>query len=507
MTDPVRVRFAPSPTGLLHVGGLRSALFNWLLARKYDGTFILRIEDTDQKRYTRGSVRTIMESLLLIGLEWDEGPTRASLQKMQSNEDYDGAPDVGGSYGPYIQSLRLERYKQATEQLIASGHAYRCDCTPQRLEQVRQEQRARKEPPRYDLHCRFKKSGEVAPDQPHVVRFAMPREGRTTMHDLLRGKIEVDNGAQSDFVLLKSDNYPTYHLAAMVDDHDMQISHVMRAEEWLPSFPKHIQIYNAFGWEPPIFVHLPVILNPSGQGKMSKRKKKGANSIFVLEFRDAGYLPEALSNFLAFVGWAPGEGIEQEIFSIDKLIQAFSLEHINPAPAAFSYDKLDWMNGVYIRSLAVDDLAQRIYPFLIEAGLEVDTEVLKQITPDVQERIVTLRDAVELLDFLFIDKVTPDTGQLIGKGMDAASTIDALQKTRAAFVEMPTFDHDAIETTLRGLSNQIGLKPRKFFTPIRVAISGKKVAPPLFSSLQALGRERVLERLDAALALLDAVAS
>ena len=310
MTNSVRVRFAPSPTGLLHVGNLRSALFPWLFARKHNGAFILRIEDTDQKRYTPGGVRAIMEGLQWLGLNWDEGPDRASLRRMKSDEDYESAPDVGGPYGPYVQSLKLDRYKQAAESLIASGRAYRCDCSTERLDQLRKAQLARKETSRYDRLCRFKRPGEVDPGKPHVVRFAVPLEGQTVVHDLIRGEIVVDNQTQDDLVLLKSDGFPTYHLAALVDDHDMEISHVMRGEEWLPSLPRHLLIFQAFGWTPPAYLHLPVILSPSGKGKMSKRAAKAsAESIFVHEFREEGYLPEALRNFLALVGWAPGEGI------------------------------------------------------------------------------------------------------------------------------------------------------------------------------------------------------
>ncbi|HEY4720512.1 MAG TPA: glutamate--tRNA ligase, partial [Anaerolineae bacterium] len=336
----------------------------------------------------------------------------------------EGAPDGDGPFGPYIQSLRVKRHQAAAEELIANGKAYRCDCTAQRLAQMRTEQMARKEQTRYDRHCRFKPPGEVDPAKPHVVRLAVPLEGVTTVHDLIRGDITVDYSQLDDFVILKSDGFPTYHLAAMVDDHDMQITHVLRGDEWLPSLPRHYLIYQAFGWAPPIFAHLPVILNPSGKGKMSKRKATSADSIFVSEFRDEGYLPEALRNFLAFVGWAPGSGIEQEVFALDELIKLFSLEHVNPAPAAFPYEKLDWMNEQYIHVLPTEDLAQRIYPFLIEARVEVDVDRLMRITPDIRERITTLRDAVEATDFLFAESVSPDPRQLVGKGLTQEQTRD-----------------------------------------------------------------------------------
>jgi glutamyl-tRNA synthetase len=499
----VRVRFAPSPTGFLHVGGLRTALFNWLFAQKMGGTFILRIEDTDQKRFTPGGVKAIMESLWWLGLQWDEGPDKVGLRQMQTNEDFEGAPDVGGPFGPYIQSLKVKRHQAAAQELIEKGMAYRCDCTADRLAQVREEQKARKEQTRYDRHCRFKQPGEVDPYKPHVVRLAVPLEGQVVVRDLIRGDITVDYGQLDDFVILKSDGFPTYHLAAMVDDHDMQITHVLRGDEWLPSLPRHYLIYQAFGWEPPAFAHLPVILNPSGKGKMSKRKASSADSVFVTEFRDEGYLPEALRNFLALVGWAPGSGIEQEIFTLNELIDFFSLDHVNPAPAAFSYDKLDWMNGMYIRALPVNELAQRIYPFLIKAGVEVDVERLIQITPDIQERLVTLSDAVEATDFLFSETVSPDPKQLIGKGMTAEATRAVLQHAEQIISTFEPFEAEPLEHAFREAAEAAGMKPGPYFTPLRVAVTGKTVSPPLFGSIVALGREKTIERLKNAEGLLN----
>ncbi len=498
----VRVRFAPSPTGFLHVGGLRTALFNWLFARKHNGVFILRLEDTDQKRYTPGGVHAIMDGLLWLGLQWDEGPSRAELRQMQSNEDWEGAPDLGGLFGPYVQSLKVKRHQAAAEELIAKGMAYRCDCTPQRLEQVRKEQIANKQQSRYDRYCRFKPPGEVDPRKPHVVRLAVPLEGSTTVHDRIRGEIIVDYGQLDDFVILKSDGFPTYHLAAMVDDHDMQITHVLRGDEWLPSLPRHYLIYQAFGWEPPIFAHLPVILNPSGKGKMSKRKATSADSVFVTEFRDEGYLPEALRNFLAFVGWAPGSGIEKEVMPIEEMIDLFDLAHVNPAPAAFPYEKLDWMNEQYIHALPTDDLARRIYPFLIEAGVEVDTDRLLKITPEIRERITTLKDAVEATDFLFAKTVSPDPKQLVGKGMTKESTLAVLRQAEMILGTFEPFEAEPLENAFRAAAEAAGMKPGPFFTPIRVAVTGKTVSPPLFGSIAALGREKTIERVKNAQQLL-----
>jgi glutamyl-tRNA synthetase len=490
-----RVRFAPSPTGFLHVGGLRTALFNWLFAQKMHGTFILRIEDTDQKRFTPGGVKAIMESLWWLGLQWDEGPNRGELRQMQTNEDFEGAPDIGGPYGPYVQSLKVKRHQAAADELIALGKAYRCDCTAERLDQMRSEQMARKESTHYDRHCRFKQPGEVDPNKPHVVRLAVPLEGTTTVYDLIRGDITVDYTKLDDFVILKSDGFPTYHLAAMVDDHDMHITHVLRGDEWLPSLPKHALIYQAFGWEPPIFAHLPVILNPSGKGKMSKRKATSADSVFVTEFRDEGYLPEALRNFLAFVGWAPGSGIEKEIMPIEEMIDLFDLEHVNPAPAAFPYDKLDWMNGMYIRALPVDELAQRIYPFLINAGIEADLDRLIKITPDIRERLETLKDAVEATDFLFVETVSPDSKQLIGKGMTPEATLNVLKQAEDLISTFEPFEAAPLEHAFRAAAEAAGMKPGPYFSPLRVAVTGKTVSPPLFGSIVALGRAETIERL------------
>ena len=498
----VRVRFAPSPTGFMHVGGLRTALFNWLFARKMHGTFILRLEDTDQKRFTPGGVRAIMEALAWLGLPWDEGPSRAELRQMPTNEDWDGAPDVGGAFGPYIQSQRLPIYQQAVDELLAQGKAYRCDCPAARLAGMRQAQLARKESPHYDRRCRNKPAGEVDPARPHVVRIAVPLAGLTTVHDLIRGDITVDYAQLDDFVMLKSDGFPTYHLAAMVDDHAMQITHVLRGDEWLPSLPKHTLIYQAFGWAPPIFAHLPVILNPSGKGKMSKRKATSADSVFVSEFREEGYLPEALRNFLAFVGWAPGSGIEKEIMPIDELINLFDLAHVNPAPAAFPYDKLDWMNEQYIHALPTGDLAERIRPFLIEAGVQVDTDRLLKITPEIRERLTTLKDAVAATDFVFADHVSPDPTQLIGKGLTIEQTLSILQQAEKLIGAGEPFEAEPLEQAFRVAADASGLKPGPFFTPIRVAVTGKTVSPPLFGSIVALGRERTIGRLKKAQQLL-----
>lgn len=482
MTNTIRVRFAPSPTGYLHVGGARTALFNWLFARRHDGVFILRIEDTDRTRYEPEAVQNIMDSLRWLGLEWDEGP------------------EVGGDYGPYFQSQRLDLYQKYAQQLVDSGHAYRCYCSPERLAQTREERRRRGEPNLgYDRRCRYLTARERAEYEAQgivpVVRLKVPLEGQTSFHDVLHGDTTVDNARLDDLVLLKSDGYPTYHLANVVDDHLMEISHIMRADEWLPSVPKHVLLYDAFGWEIPIYAHLPVILAPTGKGKLSKRH----GGVAVHDFRQQGYLPEAMVNFLALVGWAYDD--KTEFFTRQELIEKFSLEGVNKSPAAFSYDKLEWMNGVYIRQLPQDALYKRLIPFLA-SGLGTGEKELRErketrgIVPLIQERLKKLTDAVELVDFFFVDRISYDPALLVGKKMTAAESLAALRKARETLAALPDFEEKTLETALRALVEELGLKAGQLFGIIRVATTGKKVAPPLFGTLSVLGRERVLERLD-----------
>ena len=496
MTHHVRVRFAPSPTGYLHVGGARTALFNWLWARHTEGTFILRIEDTDRKRLVPDSLEDIQESLRWLGIEWDEGP------------------GVGGPYGPYFQSERLELYHRYAQELLARGAAYRCYCSSERLARVREERRRRGEPPGYDRHCRFLADEErarlEAEGAPSVVRLKVPERGTTTVHDLLRGEITFENETLEDVVLLKSDGYPTYHLAVVVDDHLMEISHVMRADEWISSFPLHALIYRALGWELPTFVHLPMILDPTGKGKLSKRKQKRAdghveeNMTMVREFREAGYLPEALFNFIATLGWAYSG--DREVFGVDEAIARFELEAIRKAPAVFSYEKLEWMNGVYIRALPAEELARRLVPFMARAGIEVTAEALLPLIPLVQERLKTLADAPAYLDFFFRDAEVPPPELLVHKKMDVESTLRALKAARDALAEVE-WTEEAIESRLRQLAGELGLKAGQLFQPIRVATTGKRVAPPLFGTLYHLGRERVLARVDRAIELLETALS
>ncbi len=503
----VRVRMAPSPTGEPHIGNVRTAVFNWLFARRMGGQFILRVEDTDRERYQPETVVTMMEGLRWLGLTWDEGPGLEELRRMGISQAETYA--VGGPFGPYIQSERLHLYRQVAEELIARGWAYHCNCSPERLEQVRAQQRAEKRPVMYDRHCRDRPPGAISPDEPHVVRLKVPLEGQTVVHDAIKGDVVFDNAGIDDQVLLKSDGFPTYHLAVVVDDHMMQISHVIRGDDWIPSTPKRILLYRALEWEPPTYCHVPLVLGPDGK-KLSKRH--GATAIS--QFRQQGYLPEALFNFLALVGWSPGEGEEREIFSRAELIERFDLFRINKAPAVFSYDKLDWMNGVYIRSLSEEELLERLLPFWQRAGWvpapcpDEERNRLRLVVPLIRERLKRLDEVLNWTAFLFGEIEPPAAELLVGKKMTPAQSLEALQQARAVLSELGTFDAPIIEEALRTLAgrlaDEMGIKAGALFGIIRWATTGQKVSPPLFGSLAALGRERTLARLDAAVEVLSA---
>jgi len=487
---PVRVRYAPSPTGDFHVGGARTALFNWLFARHHGGRFILRIEDTDRKRYNPQALQWLLDGLRYLELDWDEGP------------------EVGGGYGPYVQTERLEIYREHCRRLVEAGAAYRCFCTPERLQELARQAQQRGERGGYDRACRNLDPEEAArraeAGEPHVVRFKMPLEGETTVHDAIRGDITFPNAVLQDTVLMKSDGIPTYHLANVVDDHLMEISHVLRGDEWVNSLPLHIHLYRAFGWEPPVMAHLPLILNPTGKGKMSKREERAPDGsvrpVFVRTFQELGYLPEAMINFLALLGWSYDD--KTEIMSRQELIERFTLERVQASPAVWNYDKLDHMNGYYIRQLAPEDLAGRLVPFFEKAGWKADREKVLQIVPLIRERIKRLSDAVAVADFFFLEKLPPyDAAELIPKKGDAAMALAALERGREALGKIE-FTREAIEAALRGEAEKLGIKAGQMFHPIRVAISGRKVSPPLFESLEVLGKETSLARIDEAIAKL-----
>ena len=487
---PSRVRYAPSPTGRFHIGGARTALYNYLLARQTGGQFIIRIEDTDRKRYVPGSETEILESLAWLGLQWDEGP------------------DVGGPYAPYRQSERVQLYREHAQVLIERGRAYYCFCSPERLARLRQDQQRRKEPPHYDRLCRRLSNRESAArregGEPHVVRFKVPEEGQTTVVDLLRGEITVSNSTLDDTILLKSDGLPVYHLAAMVDDHLMEISHVLRSSEWLPTFPLHVLIYQAFGWEQPTWIHLSVFLNPSGKGKMSKRHAvSGASSIYPLDLRDLGYVPEAVINWLALMGWSYDD--HTELFDLTELIEKFSLDRLNPSPAAVNYSKLDHFNGVHIRKLSTVELSRRLVPIFKGQGLEVTPADLLRVTPLIQERIRTLGEAVEMAGFLFQEALSPLPEDLIGQGISAADSAAAARRARELISEFAGLEVEPLEAALRELADQLGLKVGQLFGILRVAVTGQRVSPPLIETMELLGKELVIARLDQAIRQLEAL--
>lgn len=486
MTKPVRVRFAPSPTGYPHVGNIRTALFNWLFARRYGGRFIVRIEDTDVTRKVEGAEKGILDSLRWLSLDWDEGP------------------GVGGDYGPYYQSQRLKLYKDAAEKMVKQGDAYYCYCSPERLEAMRAEQVKRKQPPGYDRHCRELTPEERAKKQAEgvvpVVRFKVPLEGKTRFKDLIYGDVVFEHSTLDDFVLLKSDGYPTYHLANVVDDHAMEISHVIRAEEWVSSTPRHLLLYKALGFEPPEFVHHPMILGPD-RAKLSKRH----GSVSILDYRDQGYLSQTMFNFLALIGWSLDD--KTEIIPRQTLVDNFSLERIGKTGAIFNREKLDWMNGVYIRSLTPDEFFDAAQPYLmtdIAAGeaLIGSEDYVRAILPLVQERAKTLLEVVELTRFFFVDELEYEPTMLIGKKMDNDSTVKALKTAQEKLEPLKAFDEDSLEAVLRPLAAELELKTGQLFSVLRVAVTGQTAAPPLFGTMAVLGRERSLKRIAAALSKL-----
>ena len=486
MTTPVRVRFAPSPTGYPHVGNIRTALFNWLFARHHGGSFIVRIEDTDVTRKVKGAVKSILDGLSWLGLDWDEGP------------------EVGGKYAPYFQSQRLEIYGELAQRLISQGDAYYCYCSPQRLEEMRLEQVRRKQPPGYDRHCRALspevRAQKAAEGITPVVRFKTPLGGQTGFDDLIRGEVVFENNTIDDFVLLKSDGYPTYHLANVVDDHLMEISHVLRAEEWLSSTPRHLLLYQALGFEPPQFAHLPMILG-TDRTKLSKRH----GAVSITEYQEQGYLPEAMVNFLALLGWSLDD--KTELLSRQELIDNFSLERISRTAAIFNMDKLTWMNGVYIRSLTADEFFEAVEPYLmtdISAGkaLISSEQYVRDILPLVQERARTLAKVVELAQFFFVDDLDYEPSLLIGKNMNLESAVQALKTAQQKLSQLEAFDAESLEAVLRPLAVELGLKTGQLFGTLRVAVTGRTAAPPLFQTMAVLGRERCLKRIEVALARL-----
>lgn len=487
---PVRVRFAPSPTGRMHLGSARTALYNYLLARRTGGTFILRIEDTDRKRYVPGAEQELIDGLRWLGIEYDEGP------------------DLGGPNGPYRQSERGEIYHRHAWELVEKGCAFPCFCTPERLEKVRQEQMKNKQNPRYDGACRALDPGEARrraqAGEKHVIRFRMPVEGAITTRDLLRGETVTENRALDDSVLLKSDGLPTYHLAAMVDDHLMGITHVIRGSEWLPSLPLHAHVLRAFGWDEPVFIHLSVFLKPSGKGKMSKREAaeaiKDGHSIFVGDLKDLGYIPAGVLNWIVLMGWGVAE---DDVMPPDEMIRRFDVRSLTPSPAAINFAKLDHFNGTHIRLLPTPDLAALIRPYFLQAGLSVDEAVLLRVTPLIRERLVTLDDCLPFAAWFFRETVEPQPADLVGKGLTAAHSAEIARQALEVLAALPDLSPGTAEPPLRLLVERLGLGPNQVFGILRAAVTGQTVSPPLFESMEIVGKEKVLARLKRGIEILE----
>ncbi len=482
MSTTVRVRIAPSPTGDPHVGTAYIALFNYAFARQQGGKFVLRIEDTDRTRSTPESERAIFAALRWLGLDYDEGP------------------DVGGPFGPYRQSERSGIYREHARLLLESGHAYRCFCTPERLDALRQEQRARKADPRYDRRCLALPPGEAerraAAGEPHVVRLRIP-DGETTYEDRLRGRITFQNSTIDDQVLLKSDGFPTYHLANVVDDHLMRITHVCRAEEWITSTPKHVLLYQAFGWEMPVFIHMPLLRN-ADRSKISKRK----NPTSLDWYRAQGYLPEALLNFLALMGFSMPD--EREVFSVAEMTQAFSWDRVKTSGPVFDLAKLDWLNGVYIRSLSVDALADRLAACNVCAAA-AEPAYVRAIVPLIRERIKKLSDFGPWTDFFFTEPLAYDPALLVPKKMSREEALAVLGAANEAFTLASDWAAPALEAIGKKLCEARNWKLGDAFMVLRVAITARTASPPLFECMAVLGRDRTLARIRRAAELLRAV--
>jgi len=481
----MRARMAPSPTGPLHIGTARPSLYNYLAARQAGGTYVLRIEDTDTARSTVEFEADIIDNLHWLGISWDEGPQVA------------GGEDVG-AFGPYRQSQRMDRYAREADRLLASGAAYRCWCTPEELEAVRREQEASKEAPRYNRRCLHLTDAEraafEAEGRPYVIRFRVEAE-KIVFDDLIRGEVEFDNALLGDFVIVRNDGMPLYHFVVVVDDEAMEITHVVRGEDHLSNTPKHIALIRALGYREPRFGHIPLILNPD-RSKMSKRKSQTS----ISAYREEGYLPEAMVNFMAFLGWSPGT--EEEIFSLDELAKRFDLAKVHRGGAIFDRDRLDHLNGVYIRNMTDEQLAIRLRSWIPDAVADAD---LLRIVPLIKERMVTLGDAVALIGFVWEpDEVVaswyaPELLHPKKGGPDEARV--ALEGAAALFGELDPLDFsaDVLEQRFREAADAAGMKAGEFFSPVRVAVTGRTVSPPLFDSLELLGRDRALARLGLAL--------
>ncbi len=472
-TQSVRTRMAPSPTGEIHVGSMAILLKNYAYAKKHGGSFLLRIEDTDQERKVEGAVERMLATIKAYGLTWDEGP------------------DCGGPFAPYVQSERLDIYRKYAEQLVENHKAYYCFCSRERLEELRDAQRAAQTPPKYDKHCRFLSSEEVAhkraAGESCVIRLAVPENQTITFNDVIRGEISFASSEIDDQVLIKSDGFPTYHLGVVVDDHLMEISHVLRGEEWISSTPKHIVLYTAFGWEPPVYAHIPVFLNPDGKGKMSKRK----GTVSAQFFLDQGYLPEALLNFFMILGWSRSD--QREIMTLAEYIEAFDPKDMSPKSVVFDLQKLDWINGMYIRSLSPDQLLAKLTSFIPEV---FPKDKITAVLPLVFERLSKLSDFTELTTFVYQSDVP--TLDLLTKKATPELVAQQLAETKAVLADLKSWSVTSIETALRSLQENNDWKKKQYFMMLRVACTGKPITPPLFETMAIIDRAEQLARLETA---------
>lgn len=487
----IRTRFAPSPTGFLHVGGLRTALYNYLFARKNKGKFIFRLEDTDQKRFVEGAYENLIAMLEWAGLEFDEGP------------------HIGGAHAPYIQSQRFELYKKFADELLQKGAAYRCFCTPERLEQMRHEQEEHKLAPKYDKHCAKLSADEIekllAEKTPFVVRQKIPETGEVNFQDIVRGDVTFKCETVDDQVLLKSDGFPTYHLANVVDDHAMEITHVIRGEEWLSSTPKHILLYKAFGWNPPQFAHLPLLLNKD-KSKLSKRQ----GDVAVEDYKLKGYLPEAIVNFIALLGWHPGENVTQEIFSLEELVEKFELERVHKGGAVFDLEKLDWVNWQWRRRKFASQSGEKPEKLLKLCGefllpeWKKDEEFLKRCLVTVEEKLLQKpQDAQQYLAFYFKDDIAVPEILIVNPKMKvdidiAKKALDSAIKALEGFSNFA--DQSAIKERLTAVISELNLKNGQVLWPTRSALTGEQFSPGVFEIIWALGKEKSIARLKKCLA-------
>jgi glutamyl-tRNA synthetase len=480
----VRVRFAPSPTGLLHIGGLRTALYNYLFARKHDGDFLLRIEDTDQNRYVEDAEDDIIDALAWTGLSYDEGP------------------EVGGDYGPYRQSERSDLYREYAEKLVDAGAAYYAFDTEEELEALREEADGSDGTAAYDASTRRDMRNSLTMDddeverkidagEDYVVRLKVPRQRTIHFQDEVRGGVTFDSEEVDDQVLLKSDGLPTYHLANVVDDHLMEISHVIRGEEWLSSTPKHVLMYEALGWEPPTFAHLPLIMSPEG-GKLSKRDANRLGiPVYVNDYREAGYEPDGLLNFLALLGWNPGT--EQELFDLEAMAEAFSLDRVGASGVQFDLDKLRWVNEHYVRDLSVEALAERARPVVEAEGYEISDERLHTICGLVQERIQVAPEVVTDNRYFFEDPDEYEEAGVEKRWKDESA--DLLLKYADRLEDVDAFDVDTVETVLRDLADEEDVGAGAIIHPARLSVSGRSYGPGVFGLMAAVGKEACIRRM------------